>query len=147
MTPDDIRAAIAARPDLQSLLSGPLPAQAIADAMSVGRVRSRPLTVGSGTVLDTLGLEVGNAFLDSIAATPVYRHVDHLLKMAHLRLDSPLVIAGLQSLVGLQIAPGVTFTAAHAQALIALAQEPDPVSEWDVRCAIYHADGSLWSPT
>lgn len=142
-----IRAAIATDPALQALLSGPQPSQAIADALSVGRVRLKSVTVGRGTALDVLDLEVGNAFLDALAAIPQMRHVCHLLDNAHLNLGRPRVVEMLRGMVGMQLAPGLTFTAAHAQALIALAQEPDPVSEWDVRCAIYHADGSLWSPT
>ena len=142
-----IRAAIVGDPALRALLAGPQPSQAIADALSVGRVRLRPTTVGGGTVLDTLGLEVGNALLDLIATVPAYRHVNRLVQQAHINLASPLVVGAIRSLVGQQIAPGVTFTAAHAAALIAVAQEPDPVSEFDVRCAIYADDGSLWSPT
>lgn len=140
MTPQEIRDAIAASPALQALLPD---TQTIADALSVGRTRAVPTDAGNGTVLEALGLSVGNALLDVLYSQAAYRHVKPLLEQGRLRLDSPLAAGALGALVGVEIAAGVTFTQAHADALLARAQVPDPLSEFSVRCAIVADDGSL----
>lgn len=134
MTHDDIRAAIGASPALKALVPD---TTALADALSAGRARFVETNIGVGTLIEVLGLAVANPVLDAIYAAPDYRHVRPLLDQGRLRLDSPFVRGALQSMV-----PAL-LTQAQRDALVARAQVPDPVSEFDVRCAIFADDGSL----
>ena len=96
--------------------------ETIAAAVNVGRTRPSTQEIGNGVVLEILGLEAGNAFLDVINNAPDFRHVKPLLEQGRLRIASPLVQAALGSMV-----PAV-LTAAQANALQALGVEDDPVS-------------------
>ena len=135
-----IRAAISADPALRALVPDTV---ALAAALSRGRTKLAPRYVGIGTVLSVLGLGVGNAFLDFVQATPAFRHVWPLLVSAHLSVDDPLVGTSLRSLVGVTLAPGIVFEAAHVEALLAIARVPDPVDEYSVRVALFADDGKL----
>lgn len=111
----------------------------IAGILSVGRTRSTPTEVGNGTVLEALGLEVGNALLDVLLSTnpaSPYRHVRPLLEQGRLRLDLAPAQMALGSLIGVEIAPGVTFTAEHVAALIARTRTADPISTNQVSDAL-----------
>lgn len=134
MTAEEIRAAIAADPALQALVPD---TQALAAALSAGRVRYVETNIGVGTIIEVLGLSVANPVLDAIYASPDYRHVKPLLDQGRLRLDSEFVRGALQAMV-----PAL-LTQAQRDALVARAAVADPVSEYDVRCAIYADDGSL----
>ena len=134
MTHDEIRAAIASDPVLKALLPD---TAALATALSAGRTRFVETNIGVGTLIEVLGLAVANPVLDAIYAAPEYRHVRPLLDQGRLRLDSPFVRGALQSMV-----PAL-LTQAQRDALVARAQAPDPVSEFEVRVAIYTDDGSL----
>lgn len=130
MTPDEIRAAIAASPALQALAAERNDA-AIAAALSEGRTTLVPTEIGNGTILETIGLTAGNALLDVINTAPDFRHVKPLIEQGRLRLDSALVLGTLQSLVAATV-----ITQAHADALIARATAPDPVPVNDVSDAL-----------
>jgi len=134
MTADEIRAAIAADPALQALVPDTV---AIAAALSVGRMRWKHTEIGVGTIIEVLGLAAANPVLDAIYASPDYRHVKPLLDQGRLRLDSEFVRGALQTMV-----PAL-LTQAQRDALVARAAVADPVSEYDVRVAIYNDDGSL----
>ena len=135
MTADEIRAAIAADPDLQALVPD---SQAIADALSVGRTRWKYTEIGVGTIIEVLGLAAANPVLDALYASPDYRHVKPLLDQGRLRLDVVAQAGMLQPLV-----TGGLLTQAQLDALIARAKEADPVDEYRVRVAIhYNADGT-----
>ena len=135
MTPDEIRAAIAADPALQALVPD---TQAIAAALSVGRTRWKHTDIGVGTIIEVLGLAAANPVLDALYAAPDYRHVKPLLDQGRLRLDVIAQAGMLQPLV-----TGGLLTQAQLDALIARAKEPAPVDEYAVRVAIYNDDGSL----
>ena len=135
MTAEEIRAAIAADPALQALVPD---TQAIAAALSAGRMRYVETQIGVGTIIETLGLAVANPVLDALYAAPDYRHVKPLLDQGRLRLDAVAQAGMLQPLV-----TGGLLTQAHLDALVARAKEPAPVAEYDVRVAIYNDDGSL----
>jgi hypothetical protein len=140
MTNDEIVAAINASPVIKALVPDTV---ALSEALSNGRTKFAPFEAGKGDVLNTLGFEVGNPFCDLIDNAPEFRHVKHLLAEGRLRVDLPLTVASLQALVGMEIASGTTFTQAHADALLNLARVPDPVTEFEVRCAIHNDDGTL----
>lgn len=136
MTPQEIRSAIEASPDLLALAAQG-DTQAIAGALSAGRTKTVPTEVGNGTVLEVLGFATGNALLDVLYSAPDFRHVKPLLEQGRLRLDSPMAAAALGSLV-----PAV-LTAEHVSELLSRAKVADPVAELDVRRAIFADDGAL----
>lgn len=109
---------------------------AIAVALSNGRVRPTMREIGNGLVLEVLGLDAGNRVLDLVHDTEALRHVRPLLDQGRLVASSMLVRGWLDSLV----APGV-ITREQADAVVALGYEPDPVSEFDVRCACVGDNG------
>lgn len=130
MTPEDIRAAIAASPELQALVPNTV---ALANALSLGRVKLMPREIGNGLILATIGLEAGNTLLDLIANEPIYRHVRPLLEQGRLDISTPLARASIDTMVSTE----------HAIALKALAEVADPVEEMDVRHAIFASSGEL----
>lgn len=113
--------------------------QTIADALSAGRVRLVPTEIGNGLVLETVGLDVGNALLDVIYNAPDFRYVKPLLEQGRLDIGSPLARAALDSLVG--VVAG--FEQAHADAIKALAEASDQVSEMEVRRLCWSDEG-VW---
>lgn len=139
MTPTDIRAAIAASPALMALIPD---MQAIADALSLGRVRVQPRLGGIGLVLETLGPVVGAAVLDGLDAlrgtsSPI-KWAWVLIERGELDFGSPATRGMIQ-----QLAAGGAVPLDAATALLALAESPDPISVHDVTAALYNDDGSL----
>lgn len=130
MTPQEIRDAVAASAELQALQKDGR-VNAIADALSVGRVKFVPTEIGNGTILEKLGITTGNALLDVINTSPDFRYVKPLVEQGRLRLDSPLVRGTLASLV----VAGVV-TQAQADVLLSAAQTPDPVTTAEVESAL-----------
>lgn len=98
----------------------------IAQMVSEGRTKPSTREIGNGTILETIGLQYGNAMLDVIYSAPDFRHVKPLLEQGRLIVGSPLVVATVQGMV-----PGV-MPQAVADRLLALAVEPAPVSVQDV---------------
>lgn len=111
--------------------------QAITDALNATRTKPSGLQVGKGTILETIGLAAGNAFLDVIDTQPDFRHVRGLIAEGRLIISSQLVKATIGSLV-----PAV-LTQAQADALLALATVPDPIDELSVRRAVW-SDAGEW---
>ncbi len=111
----------------------------IAAILSVGRTKAVPTEVGNGTVLEVLGLSVGNALLDVLLSTDVaspYRHVRPLLEQGRLRLDLGPAQMAMMSLVGQTLPGGIAFTQAHVDALIARTKAPAPVTAQQVSDAL-----------
>lgn len=99
--------------------------------------------IGKGGILEQLGFSVGNAVCDLIDSHPNYRHVKHLLSDGRLDMNVNLTRASISALVDVELAPGITFTAANRDSLLNLSLKNYYVSEYQVRCAIYNDDGSL----
>ena len=99
---------------------------AIASIVSLGRTRPSNREIGNGTILEMLGLDAGNAFLDIINTAPDFRHVKPLVEQGRLVVGSPLVQATVQSMAG------TVLTKEQADALCALGKDPDPVDIQDV---------------
>jgi hypothetical protein len=95
--------------------------------VNIGRIRPSSLEIGNGTVLETIGLEAGNALLDAIYNGPDFRHVRPLLEQGRLKASSPLIAGALAGLVQANV-----IQQAHADALLALGREPDPITANDV---------------
>lgn len=135
-------------------------AQAIADALNVGRVRIDPLEMYASLGISEryptmdglpgpLGAELLFRKLEAFAADAVasgdaiksllggavIRQMGHLQR-AGLAVGSPAVAEMLNT-----IAAYAGITQAEADALVSVAAVPDPVTEFDVRCAIWADDG------
>lgn len=103
---------------------------AISEILSAGRKRVNSVEIGSGTVLEVLGITAANTFLDVIAANPAFRYVKPLLDQGRLKIGSPLVQATIKSMV-----PSV-ISQEHADALCALGFTDDVVSTYDISKAL-----------
>lgn len=105
MTHDEIRAAIAADPALQAMQAdGNLQGIATALTATLPPVKL-PTEIGPGTVLELLGMDGGNAFLDMIDSVPAFRHVKKLVDRSALRLDLPATEAQLLQMVADNVLP------------------------------------------
>ena len=107
--------------------------QAITDALNDGRVRKERKQVGQGLILETLGIAEGNTLMDALSSIPDFRYVWPLIAAGTLDISTPLVASALAQFVA-----GGVVTQEGADALLALANVPDPASEFAVRCALYH---------
>ncbi len=112
----------------------------IAALMSAGRVGDNGREIGSGTIIEILGLTAGNAFLDILlnasSASP-FRHVKPLVEQGRLRIGSKMVQEQVMVLV-----PTV-LTLDQANALCLVGQCPNPYTALDIADALFHTDGSL----
>lgn len=148
MTVDEIRAAIAADPAIRALLPAAPPVsqaqvEAVAAALSAGRVRYVKTAIGPGTILAELG-QAGADLLDQLeelAKLPAHNMVKHALRVID-RGEFDMGVAASRAQVAGLAAAGV-MSAAARDALLALGQEPDPLSARDVAVAITNDDGSL----
>ena len=111
---------------------------AIAAAVSIGRKKPSTREIGNGTILEVLGLTVGNALLDVINTVPDFRYVKPLVEQGRLTVGSPLVQATVQALV-----PMGVLAQPQADALCALGFDPDPVTAAQVTQALID-DGGNW---
>lgn len=105
--------------------------RAIAALVSTGRTRAVETAVGNGTIIEVLGLETANNFLDAINTMPAFRHVKPLVQDGRLLVGSPVVAASMGAFVG-----GSILTQAQADALLALGRKPNPVSPQQVMHAM-----------
>ena len=112
----------------------------IAAEISQGRTRPKSTELGDGTIIDAIGdLTAANAFLDvvkSTSPTNPYRHIKDVIARGVFDISKPMAIAGVNAMVGGPL------TREQADALISLGQEPDLVSEFDVRCVMWDAQGN-----
>lgn len=116
-------------------------ADAIAAAVNVGRTRISPRLGGIGAVMETLGSVDGPLVLDALdslkVTLPSVRWGWVLLERGELDFGSTVTRQMIDGLV-----MGGVMTEAQGLAIKALAEQPDPVTEFDVRCAIWGDDGS-----
>jgi hypothetical protein len=103
---------------------------AIAAALSVGRTRAKITAIGDGTIIETLGIAAGNAFLDVIETVPDYRYVKRIIARGELDMSSLTAQGGVQAMV-----PAV-LTQEQADKLKALGREADPISAQQVAQAL-----------
>jgi len=130
-----VRSAIELDKDLQALIPD---TAAIAAVLSIRDTVKVKTEVGIGLILETIGLESGNALLDAVKATPEFRHVYPLLEQGKLDLSSPMVEMALGMLV-----QGEVISSSEMQQLLSLCLQPVDVSEDAVKRAIWNDDGSL----
>lgn len=159
MTPQEIRDAITASPELQALVPD---TTALASALSAGRTTFDAVTKFSslgiserfpalGGLPGPLAAELVFQKLEGFAAVAkssqdpatallggaTERQMGHL-KASGMAIGSPAVGAMLSVIVS-----AGALTQAEADALVSVAAVPAPVSEFDVRVAIYNDDGTL----
>jgi len=110
---------------------------AIADLVSVGRMKPSKIEIGNGTIIEILGdLVVGNALLEHLHTQSTFKYIVPLLDQGRLKLASPLVTQIINSLV-----PSI-LTQDQANKLISAGLEPDRVSAQEVADALFNTDGS-----
>lgn len=102
---------------------------AVAAKLSEGRTVLTETAIGPGSVLQAVGLDVGNALLDVIYSNTKFRYVKLLLDRETLDVSLPVVQQGLDELALAGI-PG--FGAPQAQAIKDLARVPEIVTEQEV---------------
>lgn len=116
-------------------------AYAIAAVVNAGRTRVAPRLGGIGAVIETLGAVDGPLVLDALdslnATLPAVRWGWVLLERGELDFGSTVTRQMIDGLV-----MGGVMTEAQGLAIKALAEQPDPVTEFDVRRAIWADDGS-----
>lgn len=116
-------------------------ADAIAALVSVGRTSIVPRLGGIGAVMETLGAVDGPVVLDALdslkATLPAVKWGWVLLERGELDFGSVVTRQLIDGLV-----MGGVMTDAQGLAIKSLAEQPDPVSEFDVRRAIWADDGS-----
>jgi hypothetical protein len=138
MTPQEqaaFRAAVKANPACAAAYAA-RDCHAIAAIMSVGRTTPNDREIGNGTIIEVLGIEAANSFLDAINQTAAFRYVKPLIAEGRFRIGSPLAQATVQSFVGSLL------TQAQADALCALGKSPATYFFIDVADALFNADGS-----
>lgn len=145
MTPEEIRFAISTTPGLRELLPD---TEALAAALSVGRVRLVTTHVGEGTILSTLGAVDGATLLYTLEqldaqadANHAYLPIRYALRVIR-RGDFDLGAPETRNQIAAMAAGGI-MSATVRDKLLALGSAPDPVDEFAVRCAVYNDDGSL----
>lgn len=110
--------------------------QAIADALSVGRVKIQPRLGGIGLVLETLGPTGGADLLDALAlqaaSVPALKWAWVLVNRGELDFGSPATRAMIDALIS---EPTRTL-------LKAVAEVPDPVTAAQVEVSMKNDDGS-----
>jgi hypothetical protein len=150
MTAEEIRAAIKARPDL----AGVTDSEALAAALSAGRTQVKPRTMVSARGLaEHLGPMAAEVVLmkmesarDSLLASPdqqqqvlgsLVRRQLSFLSLDGLDFGAPALRGMLDQFAALGI-----LSAAEVEALKRIALVPDPVTEYEVRVALWHDDGT-----
>ena len=135
ITIEDIRA-------LSVDVTGQQDTKAIADALSAGRTRLVERFVGIGTMLAVMAPN-GGALLDALEAMAASNsNVKWALKLIEAgNMDVGMVATRMQLSAFAQAAPQM---ADGINALMALAEVPDPVSEYEVRCLCWSETGE-WS--
>tara|TARA_R110001599_G_scaffold33832_3_gene108834 strand:+ start:18546 stop:18962 length:417 start_codon:yes stop_codon:yes gene_type:complete len=136
MTPEEIRAAISGD---QAILALVPDTTAIASALSDGRTRIEKRNGGIGLIIETLGPDVGSQVLDSIdalrASNNAVKWAWYLLERGDLDFGS----AATRGMIQLLFAESPPVR----DALLAVAEVPDPVSEFEVRKAIFSDSGEV----
>jgi len=114
---------------------------ALAEILSAGRTKLIERNVGYGTVLDTLGADVGSAFLDALTAlattsSPV-KWALKLMERGELNIGAAATQAQLDALATAGVMP-----VAVADALKGLALVPEVVTAQDVARVCWSDDGT-----
>ena len=113
---------------------------AIAAIRSVGRTKANAREIGSGSIIETIGIDAGNALLDVLMSsdpTSKFRHVKPLIEQGRLLIGSPLVQGTVRGFVAPEI-----LTQVQADALCALGLDPHPYTAQEIAAALFNDDGT-----
>ena len=135
-----LRDEILSRPDCAKALAD-RDCGALAAILSEGRTKLIERDIGYGTVLDTLGADVGSAFLDALTAlattsSPV-KWALKLMERGELNIGAAATQAQLDALATAGVMP-----VAVADALKGLALVPEVVTAQDVARVCWSDDGT-----
>jgi hypothetical protein len=136
MTPAEIRAAIAASPELQALQSVGNH-QGIADSLSIGRTRIEKVAISDlQAYLQTRGLWWAIKAVASNSAHPAQAAAVATIDVAAARYDNiDMTLAVVGQMLGGLVAANV-ITSADQNAMAALGVVPDPINHEAVTAAI-----------
>lgn len=141
MTHAEILAAVQADPALVALVPD---TQAIADALSVGRVKTVERLAGKGTPMKYIGADSGSALLEAVSTMAKAEGADLKIKWGWDLLVNDQLDLGLDSTRTMldSFATAGVITQEESNILKGLAEVSDPVSEFEVRCALLNDDGT-----
>lgn len=109
----------------------------IAALVSAGRTKVAQKFGGIGLVLESLGPADGAALLDTLqgmtASVPALKWAWYLIERGELDFGSAATRGMIEAIV----------PSPAKEALLAVAEVPDPITEFDVRCALYADDGTF----
>lgn len=108
---------------------------AIAEILSIGRVKFNTREIGNGTLLEVLGLETANNLLDVINTDPRFKYVKPLLEQGRLVIGTALVQATLSS-----FSPAI-LTIEQVEMLKNLGVDKDPIHFNEVSNVLNIAEG------
>lgn len=135
MTREEITTLIKETPSLMSLVPD---TAAIAEEICRTKTKYVPTEIGVGTILEVLGVSAGNSLLDILYSSQDFRYVKPLLEQGRLRLDSAFVVSTIEQFVTAGI-----LTEDQKESLLSTARQPETVTEFEVRVAIYNDDGTM----
>lgn len=149
MTPAEIRTAITNDPAVLALLPDTV---AVASALSAGRTKLVLTMATERRILSALGVIDGAVFLDALDAFAAQTlPADHPLAPYHsgikravgwLKTDEGIDIGDASSQLMLDALAAAGVVSADSAAVVkAIARVPDPLSELDVRRAVFADDG------
>lgn len=110
----------------------------IAMLVSQGRTKNNMREIGTGTILETLGMATGTAVIDALYANPMFKYVKPLIEQGRLQVGSPLVKVALDMLVA-----GNVCTQAQADSMYATGRTEDLVLPQEVETLLFNPDGSM----
>lgn len=100
----------------------------IAAVVNEGRVRFQKTEIGNGLILETIGIEAGNAILDAIHSNPAFRYVVPLLDQGRLDIASDVTRGSIDMLAAAGIP---SFGAAEATLIKDLAPVVTDTVSWE----------------
>lgn len=104
--------------------------------LGAGRTKSKEFLIGIGTVLETLGMAKGFAFLAFLETEPTMKYVWRLVAASNLNIGSAMVASNLD-----QLALTGILSSEDANKLKALGREADIVSHQEVERLL---QGKTW---
>jgi hypothetical protein len=115
----------------------------IAAEFSARRVMIVRTTIGIGTILDTLGPDAGAVLLDRLdslrASVPAIKWAWVLIDRGDLDVGLTSVRTQIDTLASQDV-----MSLEQAAALKALAEKPNPITEFEVRCALFDPQTGDW---
>lgn len=110
---------------------------AIATLASTGRTKNNMREIGTGTILEIMGMVTGTNVIDALYADPAFKYVKPLIEQGRLQVGSPLVKSALDMLVA-----GGVCSQSQAEAMYATGRTQDKITPQEVEALLFNPDGS-----